>query len=183
MSDIKIEKYKDKITVTNKIKRKIWSLFYYVLFRPFSGRLFIRWRNLILKIFGAKIGSGSIVYASSFVLAPWNLVLGKETCIGPNVKFHIGKTIIGSKVTVSQGTYLCSASHDVSYINVPFVSQPIIIKDFAWVAADCFIMMGITVGEGAVVGARASVFKDVAPWTIVGGNPAKFIKERIIIKE
>lgn len=50
-------------------------------------------------------------------------------------------------------------------------------------SADAFIGMGVTVGEGAVVGARAAVFKDVEPWTVVGGNPAKFIKKRIIKEE
>ncbi|MEL0644032.1 putative colanic acid biosynthesis acetyltransferase [Olleya sp. Ti.3.14] len=180
MSNIEIEKYKDNITLKNKISRKIWFVFYCLLFRPFSGRMFIKWRNLILKIFGAKIGVGSIVYASAKILAPWNLEIGKETCIGPNVKFHIGKTIIGSKVTISQGSYLCTGSHEVSSISVPFISKAIVIQDFAWVAAECFIMMGVTIGEGAVVGARSSVFKNVDDWSIVGGNPAQFIKKRII---
>ena len=49
-----------------------------------------------------------------------------------------------------------------------------------WVAAEAFIGMGVIIGEGAVVGARACVFKNVEPWTVVGGNPAKFIKKRII---
>jgi putative colanic acid biosynthesis acetyltransferase WcaF len=58
--------------------------------------------------------------------------------------------------------------------------KPIVVADKAWVAADAFIGMGVTIGEGAVVGARAAVFKDVEPWTVVGGNPAQFIKKRVI---
>ena len=54
------------------------------------------------------------------------------------------------------------------------------IENRAWVAADAFVCMGITIGEGAVVGARAAVFKNVEPWTVVGGNPAKVIKKREI---
>lgn len=61
---------------------------------------------------------------------------------------------------------------------IPLVIGEIFIEDFVWIAAETFIMSGVTIGEGAVVGARAAVFKDVAPWIVVGGNPAKFIKER-----
>jgi putative colanic acid biosynthesis acetyltransferase WcaF len=60
------------------------------------------------------------------------------------------------------------------------VSAPIIIGASAWVAADAFVGMGVAIGEGAVVGARASVYKDVEAWTIVGGNPARYIKKRTI---
>jgi putative colanic acid biosynthesis acetyltransferase WcaF len=49
-----------------------------------------------------------------------------------------------------------------------------------WVASDAFIGMGVTLGQGAVVGARAAVFKNVEPWTVVGGNPARLIKKREI---
>jgi putative colanic acid biosynthesis acetyltransferase WcaF len=96
------------------------------------------------------------------------------------VNLHFGKTILGSKVTISQRTYLCSASHDINSLNTPFVSGKIVVEDFAWVAAEAFIMMNVKIGKGAIVGARAAVFKDVAPWTVVGGNPSSFIKERKI---
>ena len=85
-----------------------------------------------------------------------------------------------TKVCISQGAYLCTASHDIMDKNNPLITAPIHINSFAWIASDAFIGMGVTVGEGAVVGARAAVFKDVEPWTVVGGNPAKFIKKRII---
>jgi putative colanic acid biosynthesis acetyltransferase WcaF len=60
------------------------------------------------------------------------------------------------------------------------LSKPIILEENSWVGASSFIGMGVTVGEGAVVGATSSVYKDVERWTVVGGNPAKFIKKRII---
>ena len=83
-------------------------------------------------------------------------------------------------MVVSQGAYLCAASHDITNPLNPLITAPIHIGSFAWIAAEAFVNMGITIGEGAVVGARAAVFKDVDPWTVVGGNPAKFIKKRII---
>ena len=75
---------------------------------------------------------------------------------------------------------MCTASHDITDPHNPLITAPIHVESFAWVAADAFIGMGVTVGEGAVVGARAAVFKDVEPWTVVGGNPAKFIKRRVV---
>ena len=58
------------------------------------------------------------------------------------------------------------------------ISSPIIIGDQTWIGASAYIRMGVTIGQGAVVGATASVYKNVEPWTVVGGNPAKFIKKR-----
>lgn len=171
-------KYQDNITLENKIIRRFWSFISALLFRPFGLPQFNFWRILLLKIFGAKIGRGSVVYSSAKVLAPWNLTMGDYSVLGPNVKLHIDKTILGSKVTVSQGVYLCSGSHDITHLNKPFISAPIVLNDFVWIAAEAFIGPGVTVKEGAIVGARAVVFKDVEPWTVVGGNPAKFIKKR-----
>lgn len=90
---------------------------------------------------------------------------------------------IGDDCVVSQGAFLCTASHDTSSVLLPLISAPITMEDKSWVAADAFVGKGVTIGEGAVVGARACVFKNVDPWTIVGGNPAKVIKERKLDKE
>lgn len=177
----KIEKYKDSLTLSNKLKRLFWNICCLLLFRPFAGPLFWRWRNLILRLFGAKIGEGSKISNSASIWAPWNLCVGKVTSIGPGAKIYSAdKIVIGDKVTVSQGAYLCTASHDITKINKPLITKPINIESFSWICADAFVFMGVTIGEGAVVGARATVFKDVDPWTVVGGNPAKYIKKRVI---
>jgi len=63
---------------------------------------------------------------------------------------------------------------------MPLITSPIVIENQAWICADAFIGPGVTIGKSAVVGARAAAFKDVEPWTVVGGNPAKFIKKREI---
>ena len=63
---------------------------------------------------------------------------------------------------------------------MPLVIRPITIGKSAWVCAEAFIGPGVTVGEGAVVGARSCVVSDVAPWNVVGGNPAKFLKVRTL---
>ena len=177
----KVEKYVDLIPLKDKVYSKIWHIFSVIFFKPFAGSIFNSYRVNILKLFGAKIGKGSVVYSSVKVVCPWHLIMGKESCLGPGVKLHYDKTIIGSKVTVSQNTFLCSASHDISSLNLPFISKPIIIKDYAWIAAECFIGMGVTIGKGSIVGARSCVLKDVPEWKVVVGNPLKIIKERKIV--
>lgn len=181
---MKVEKYQDRLTLGNKLQRLIWNVCCVMLFRPFGLPIFKGWRNVVLRLFGTQIGKGCIVHASAKIWYPKNLVLGDRVCIGPHSEIYTAdKIIIGDKVTISQGAYLCGASHDISKINKPLITAPIRIDAFAWVCADAFVGMGVTIGEGAVVGARACVFKDVEPWTVVGGNPAKFIKKRIIKDE
>ena len=103
------------------------------------------------------------------------------SCLASDVDcYNVDVIHIGANTTISQGVFLCTASHDITNSLNPLITAPIVIEDQAWVAADAFVGMGVTVGQGAVVGARAAVFKDVEPWTVVGGNPAKFIKKRIV---
>ena len=105
----------------------------------------------------------------------------QHSCLAPEVDcYNVDKVVIGEFSTVSQKTYLCTASHDVTKSNIPLIKAPIIIKNQVWVGANVFLGMGVTINTGAVVGATSSVYKDVEAWTIVGGNPAKFIKKRLI---
>jgi putative colanic acid biosynthesis acetyltransferase WcaF len=175
------QKYVDNISKIDKIKRLFWFVVSIFLFRPFGLPIFNSWRIFLLQCFGAKIDKGSIVYSSTYIPAPWQLTMGKHSALGPYVKLHFGKTIIGSKVTVSQRSYLCSATHDSKNLNLPFKAGTIIIEDFVWIAAEAFIIANITLKEGCVIAARSAVFEDVEPYTIVRGNPAKFLKNRELI--
>ena len=162
-------------------KRILWHIINKTLFRIIIGYKSRYLRNIILRLFGAKIPLYSMIYSSCDIFAPWNLEVGKHSCIGPNTRiYNKDRIIIGDHCVISQNSYLCTASHDIYDVNHTLVTAPIIIKNRAWIASDAYINMGVTIGEGAVVGARAAVFKDVAPWTVVGGNPAKYIKDRII---
>jgi len=95
--------------------------------------------------------------------------------------YDVAPVRIGAHAVVSQYSYLCTASHDDRIPTFPLIKKPIVINDRAWVAADVFVGPGVTVGEGAVVGARSSVFKDVEAWTVVGGTPARPIRKREVI--
>lgn len=138
---------------------------------------------MLLRLFGAKIDKDALVYSSCKIYAPWNLIVGRA-CIGPYTRlYNKDNIIIGDDSVISQGAYLCTASHDTSSLMLPLKTAPIYIGNNVWIAADVFINMGVEIGEYAIVGATASVFKDVEPYTIVGGNPAKVIKKRQVEKE
>lgn len=177
---MQIVKYVDTIPLKDKIYRLSWISFSWIFFKPFGLPIFNRYRIFILKLFGAKLHWTCKVYSSAYIPSPKNLTMDEESTIGPQVKLHFGKTFIGKKVTVSQRAYLCSATHDTTSLNTPLIIGEIVIKDYAWIAAEAFIMSGVIIEEGAIIGARAAVFKRVGPWDIVGGNPARFIKKRII---
>ncbi|WP_286727582.1 MULTISPECIES: putative colanic acid biosynthesis acetyltransferase [Sphingobacterium] len=184
MEGIKVDhsQYKNELTLRNRMGRLLWNIICFFLFRPFVSNYFNEWRKFLLKLFGAKIGKGSVIYSSVKIWAPWNLDIGEYVALAQDVNcYNVNKIIIKSNATISQSAYLCSASHDISDPKHPLISAPIIICDQAWVATDTFVGMGVTIGQGAVIGARAAVFKDVEPWVVVGGNPAKFIKTRKFI--
>jgi putative colanic acid biosynthesis acetyltransferase WcaF len=85
---------------------------------------------------------------------------------------------LGAHATVSQGAHLCAGAHDVDDVNFQLTTKPIAVGDRAWIAAEAFVGPGVTIGEGAVVGARGVAFRDLEPWTIYAGNPAREIRKR-----
>lgn len=162
-------------------KRLLWIILSTILFRPFPTKLFRSWNIFVLKMFGAKIGSKSVVYSSVRIQCPWNLSLGYNSCIGPHCVIENDDYIyIGDNAVVSQYSYLCTSSHNIYKQTHELIYSPIKIGDNAWVCAGSFLGKGITIGCGSVVAARSVVIKDVDNWTIVGGNPASFIKRRTI---
>ncbi|SEL19947.1 putative colanic acid biosynthesis acetyltransferase WcaF [Maribacter orientalis] len=176
-----LQKYQNGLSHKNQLARLIWTLTWNVLARPFPRSAGSSWKRFLLRIFGAKIHKTAIVYSSVRIYMPWHLEMHEHSCLAPEVDcYNVAKIIIGPYATVSQKSYLCSASHDIMDRSHQLITAPISIKEKAWVGTSCFIGMGVTIHEGAVVGATASVFKDVEAWTVVGGNPAKFIKKRIL---
>lgn len=170
--------------IGNKALRMIWTICWTLFARPFPRGTFMPWKRFLLRLFGAKIASTAAVYPTASIFMPWNLEMKDYALIGPGVDcYNAAPVVIGTYSVVSQRAYLCTASHDISLATHPQIEKPIIIEDRAWVAAEAFVGPGVTIGEGAVVGARGCVFKDVEPWTVVGGNPAMFIKKRIIKDE
>ena len=167
-------------SVRNKIGRALWQIVWAILYRP-SPKILPGWRRFLLRAFGAQISPTAFPHASAKIWAPWNLTMDDYSCLAQDVDCYcVDRIVIGAHATVSQYSFLCAASHDYSHPHMPLVTAPILISDGAWVAADVFVGPGVVVGEGAVVGARSSVYKHVEPWSVVAGNPAKFLKKRTL---
>ena len=161
-----------------KIKRVLWGPFK-IFFLRGTGRWLSPVRIAVLRLFGAKIETPNLVMDGVIVWHPWSLTLKRYAALGRGVEvYNYAHITIGEQALISQGTYLCSASHDFEDPTMPLIYRPITIGAQAWVAANCFVGPGVTVGEGAVVGAHSVVAKDVPAWTVVAGNPARVIKPR-----
>jgi putative colanic acid biosynthesis acetyltransferase WcaF len=179
MDTSKYTVYKDDLSFGNKLARFIWTFVWCVFARPIPRKLLNGWKIFLLRLFGARIHKSAVVYSSAWIYYPANLEMHENSILSPEVDcYNVDRIVIGAGSVVSQKVYLCSASHDFTKRDMPLITAPIIIEDNVWVAADAFIGMGVTIGQGAVIGARSSVYRDVTPWTVVGGNPAKFIKTR-----
>ena len=107
--------------------------------------------------------------------------MGAYACLSENVDcYTVDEISIGDQATVSQGVKLCAAGHDITSKIMELTHKPITIGANAWIAGWAIVLPGVTIGEGAVVGAGAVVTKDVEPWSVVAGNPAKEIKKRVL---
>ena len=170
--------YKSPLSWRTQAGRVVWGIAYTALFRP-SPRPCFGWRNLLLRLFGARIGSGCHVYPSTRIWAPWNLTMEDGSTLAEQVDCYcVDRITLGINSTVSIRTFLCTASHDIRDRARPLTTGPIVIGADAFVFAEAFIGPGVRLGEAAVVGARAVVVRDVAPADIVAGNPAKPIGRR-----
>lgn len=159
------------LSLRNRTTRFLWQLVYLIAFRP-TPIFMHAWRSLLLRSFGARIDSGAHVYPSAKIWAPWNLVMGKGSCLAPHVDcYNVALVTLSEGATVSQYSYLCTASRDYRDHSLPLMSAPITLGIKAWVAADVYIGPGVTVGADSVVAARTSLFKDV---------PIKMIARQIV---
>jgi len=129
-------------------------------------------------ILGIKIGNGSSIHKGAF-LYDKKLVIGQNTTV--NRKCHLDCRAliqIGNNVSISSECMLITGDHNMQSADFKYQSASIKIDDFAWLGSRAIILPGIHIGEGAVVCAGAVVTKDVDPYTVVGGVPAKKIKDR-----
>jgi putative colanic acid biosynthesis acetyltransferase WcaF len=137
------------------------------------------WRRFLLRLFGAKIDGTAIVYGSVKVWYPPNLEMAEHSCLGPRVNSYcMAKVRLEAHAVVSQGAHLCTGTHDIDNPYFQLTTKPITVEARAWVAAEAFVGPGVTVGEGAVLGARGVAFRDLEPWSVYAGNPARMIRKR-----
>ena len=127
----------------------------------------------------AKVHPSAHVYGSARVWYPPNLTMAAHSCLGPRVNcYSMAEVRLEEFAVVSQGSHLCAGDHDIEDPDFQLTVRPITIGAHAWVAAEAFVGPGVTVGESAVVGARAVLLKDAEPRGVYAGNPAQLFRHR-----
>ena len=159
--------------------RVLWNLIS-PLFR-YSPRPFFSWRCFLLRLFGARIGRKVLIYLSTKIYLPWNLIIDDESSIGEwALIYNLGLVKIGKQSTISHRAHICAGTHNYENLSLPLLRHPIEIGSKVWICADAFIGPNIRIANGAVVAAGAVAVKNISANNIVGGNPAKLIKKRKI---
>lgn len=165
-------------TLANRLERLAWMLVWACLAR-WTPAMFSPWRVVLLRMFGAQVAPGAMIASSTRVWLPRHLILGEKAALGPRVDcYSMAPIRIGARTVVSQGAHLCAGSHDVSDPHFQLIARPITIGEDVWIAAEAFVAPGVSIGNGAVLAARACAFSAMEPWTIYRGNPAEPLRPR-----
>ncbi|RZL96091.1 MAG: putative colanic acid biosynthesis acetyltransferase [Variovorax sp.] len=164
--------------LAHQFARASWMVVW-ALFGRGGPRALSPWRILLLRLFGADIGRGVLVCSGVKVLLPWNLRIENYTAIGEGVDiYNYAPVHIGANTCVSQRVWLCTGTHDYNVPSFPLTWDAIRVGSGVWIAAECFVAPGVTIGDGAVVGARSVVTRDLGSDAIYAGNPCVLIKPR-----
>lgn len=177
--DIAADPYlRPSFSFSDRIKRQIWNCCWRILYR-FSPRPLHGWRVFLLRLFGAKMGPNCHFYPASRIWAPWNLICADQVTAGDGAEIYNPAPLrMGSHAIVSQGAYVCGATHDYDDQGFPLIAYPMEIGAHAWICARAIVGPGVDVGEGAILGLGAVTTKDLEPWGVYAGNPAVKVKSR-----
>ncbi len=163
----------------NKFRRLLWQFCWLILCRWTPVPLH-KWRCFILRLFGAKMGYSNFIYPSCKIWAPWLLETEDVVTIGPFVEvYNPGGLYLGHHSILSQNVFICGATHDYNSKEYTYIMKRVVIEPYVWICAYSIILPGIRCCEGSVLGAGSVAVKDLASWTVYGGNPAKLLKPRV----
>jgi putative colanic acid biosynthesis acetyltransferase WcaF len=164
----------------NRLLRLGWEIVRVCLFQP-SPRPFHAWRRLLLRSFGAKLGPHTHIYPTARVWAPWNLTCEEAATIGDGAIIYNPKELhMGSHAIVSQQAYVCGATHDYEDPAFPLIASSIDLGAYSWVCARATVQPGVNLGEGAILALGSVATRNLEPWTVYGGVPARKIKTRVM---
>lgn len=180
---LKVAYQKDAATSSWSLKEalgiRLWHMVWLCLFR-WTPKKMNFWRLFLLRLFGAKL-ENVFIFSSARIYIPWLLEMKKDACLGPYSEvYNLGPVCFGENSVLSQYSYICNGTHDLSTLRLPLMIGEITIGSNVFIGAKALILPGISIGDGAVIGAGSVVTKDVEAWTVIGGNPAKIIRKRTI---
>lgn len=169
--------------VKYKLKNMAWKFVNRTLFRftPPILTIFRKYRVLLVRSFGGKIDWSASLHPSAVIDYPWNLRMGRKSSLGEKSWVYAMDNItVGELSCIGKDVYLLTGSHDICRSTFDLVTRPITIGDGCWIATASTVLPGVTIGDYSVIAAGSVVSKNVDSNSVVGGNPAKFIKQRII---
>lgn len=136
-------------------------------------------RRFFYVVAGIQIGKGGAIHMWASFYDPKNIKIGSDTIIGERAVLDgRDKLTIGDHVDIASEVMIYNGQHDINDASFKAVFEPVVIEDYVFIGPRAIILPGVTLGKGSVVGAGAVVTKDVEPFTIVGGVPAKEIGKR-----
>ena len=167
---------KSSFTLRHQLARGLWGLCWLLLCRWTPRPLHV-WRALILRAWGARLGDRTHVYPGAIIWAPWQLTMGDDAAIADGAEiYNVAPIELGPRSVVSQNAFLCTASHDHRKEDFPLITAPIRLGTRAWVAARAIVLMGISLGDGAVAAAGSVVTHDIPAGCVAAGNPARIVR-------
>lgn len=162
----------------NRLRRGLWNIVYLLFFVP-SPRCCHFWRAWLLRCFGAQLGKGCHIYPNVQIWDPRHLICHDYVGVGDRViLYNIANIELHNRVVISQGSHICTGTHDYEDMHFPVIAHPITIQQEAWIGAESFLLPGIIIGEGAVIGARSLVTHNMPAWMVCVGHPCRPIKSR-----
>ena len=177
--EISFDNFKDEVSpgVFRKIRYALWLLVSNIFFLtniPYPSKF----KVLILKSFGCRIGDKVVIKPWVKIKFPWMLTVGNSVWFGESVWIdNISYVIIGNNVCISQESLLITGNHNYSSEKFELISKPIIIEDNVWLGEFVSVLPGVTIGKGTIVGANSVVSKSLPSYVIAVGSPAKPIKK------
>jgi acetyltransferase-like isoleucine patch superfamily enzyme len=141
-------------------------------------------RNVIFKATLGNLGKDTVIDYKVYMRYFKNIEIGNKVAINRGCEFytsfHLGKKIvIGNNVVISPNVKFYGAAQEYRQKSMPDTADDIIIEDDCWICANSIILQGVTIGKGSVIGAGSVVTKNIPPYSVAVGNPARIIKERI----
>ncbi len=165
-------------SASDRARRLVWNVVHALLYRT-SPRPLHAWRAMLLRLFGAKLGPNCHFYPSSKVWAPWNLFCADSVGVGDHAEIYNPAPMrFGSHAILSQGAYLCGATHDYNDPAFPLQAYTMEVGAYAWVCARASVAPGVQIAEGAVLGLASVATRDLEAWTVYAGSPAVRVKDR-----
>lgn len=161
------------------LKRALWfsvNVCFFISYNPFNGL-----KIFLLRLFGAKIGSGVIIKPSVNIKYPWKLSVGNYVWVGEKVWIdNLEEVTIGNHVCISQGAMLLCGNHNYKKSTFDLMTRKIILEDGTWLGAKSIVCGGVICAAHSVLTVNSVAVSSLTPYSINTGNPSQRVKDRVV---